>query len=220
MLYDFIKPKKDESVPGLKYVPTAEPERSDDEDHVPWARSIGHGNAFSEDNKKILRSEMKKLKPKSILEIGVCKYKYKASSSRILMEEKPKDCVYLGVDILDKSSLNKPNLNVHTIMCSSSERGQVEARFKELGVDKVDLIMIDGWHSINAVVNDWQFTEILSDGGVVLFHDTNVHTGPVAVLDAIDETIWDVKKFCLDKKKGKEGKMIFADWGIAVAKKK
>ena len=220
MLFDFIKPKEGAVVPGLKYVPTSAPERDDDEDHVPWARSIAHGREFSEENKKILRREMKNLsKLTSILEIGVCKYKYKASSSKILMEEKPKDCVYLGVDILDKSSLNKPASNVNTIMCSSFERGKIKARLKELGVEKVDFLMIDGWHSINAVVNDWQFTEILSDNGVVLFHDTNAHTGPVAVLDAIDQDLWQVEKLCLEKKKNKKGSLIFSDWGIAVVRK-
>jgi hypothetical protein len=138
------------------------------------------------------------------------------------MENKPDEAVYLGVDLIDKEYLDLPEKNVYTMVCDSFKRDRVRNRLNELGVKKVDLLMIDGWHSVNAVVNDWQYSELLSDNGVILMHDTNCHTGPVAVVDAIDRKLWKVKKYCLEKKQHRKKKvgLVFADWGIAVVKRK
>lgn len=218
-MFDFIQPKEGIEVPGLKYVPTSEPERSDDEDHVPWVHSIARGLKFSAKGEKIIKDLIRETNPNAILEIGVHKYPYKKSTFRLFTEGKSKNCVYLGVDILDKSNLNNPKRNIHTIKCSSFERDLVKNKLDELGVEKIDLLMIDGWHSINAVVNDWQYTEILSEDGVVVLHDTNAHTGPVAVFDAIDETLWEKKKYCRSTKKVPKHGEVFDDWGLAIVKR-
>jgi predicted O-methyltransferase YrrM len=64
------------------------------------------------------------------------------------------------------------------------------------GVDKFDFIFIDGWHSVNQVLDDWKFTEFLADGGVVGFHDTNVHPGPMLFIDHLNTEKYNVEKCC------------------------
>ena len=150
---------------------------------------------------------------KCILEIGVNKYSMETSSTGVILDNKPKDCVYLGVDILDKSHLDDAENDVFTLQTNSSDHKRVIDRLKELGHRRIDLLMIDGWHSINAVVNDWQYTQWRSDNAVIIAHDTNAHTGPMLLFDAIDESLFDKKKHCVGKKNG-----VFTDWGIAVYK--
>ena len=61
---------------------------------------------------------------------------------------------------------------------------------------KVDFLFIDGWHSINQVLDDWKFTEFLADGGVVGFHDTNCHPGPMLFVDNLNPDKYDIEKCC------------------------
>ena len=70
--------------------------------------------------------------------------------------------------------------------------------------------MIDGWHSINMVYTEWLYTQILSDKGIVVFHDTNGHPGPYFITKSIDTDLYEVNKYLSDIK----------DWGISVAIRK
>jgi hypothetical protein len=45
--------------------------------------------------------------------------------------------------------------------------------------------------------------------GVMAFHDTNYHPGPVALLDAIDTDIFSVELFGRDE----------SDWGVGVVQR-
>ena len=70
--------------------------------------------------------------------------------------------------------------------------------------------MIDGWHSINMVYTEWLYTQLLSEKGIVVFHDTNGHPGPYCITKSIDPDVYDVYKYFTDIK----------DYGIAVALRK
>lgn len=144
----------------------------------------------------------------AILEIGVNR-NGERSMSRILMDERPAQCHYLGVDIDDKSYLDDPERLTYTIQCSSSEQARVRDKLRSIGVGILDLLFIDGWHSVNQCVNDWRYSDMLSDNGAVILHDTNSHPGCVALFDAVDENLYDKQRFCLT-----------GDYGIAVFRKK
>lgn len=204
--------KKETSIWGLSYRPTTEPEISDDDDHASDIKKRAQGKEFSQCNRDVLLAQMHD-GLKCILEIGVNKYPMGVSSTGVILDNKPKGCVYLGIDILDKSHLDNAEDNIFTLQTNSSDHKKVIDRLKELGHRRIDLLMIDGWHSINAVVNDWQYTQWLSDAAVVVAHDTNAHTGPTLLFDAVDESLFDKKRHCTAKNKG-----VFADWGIAVYK--
>ena len=63
---------------------------------------------------------------------------------------------------------------------------------KTKGVIKIDFLFIDGWHTINQVKRDWEFTKFLSANGIVGFHDTSCHPGPKRFLEALDTEKWNV----------------------------
>ncbi len=79
-----------------------------------------------------------------------------------------------------------------------------------LNIKEIDFLFIDGWHSINMVINDWLYTEKLSKNGIVGFHDTNRHPGPFYVFEAIDENLYYKYKYFEE----------LEDWGISFAIKK
>ncbi len=193
---------------GLVYRPSINAQ-ADQQDNF----GFSHGpppEEFSACNRAILKDELLRMGEscKCILEIGVCRNGEK-SSSHILIDYKPKDCVYLGVDLDDKSFLNDPENNVHTIQTNSGNHGDVLNRLAELGVGQIDFFFIDGWHSVNQVLLDWMYVNFLSNYGVVGFHDINEHP-PFIVFDAIDDTLFDKMKYC------ETG----LDWGIGFARRK
>lgn len=145
---------------------------------------------------------------KSILEIGIGR-NAEQSFAYVFFNSKKKDTTYIGLDIEDRSFLNNSEKNIHTLIADSSDYDQNLAKFKELGVEKFDFIFIDGWHSINQVLRDWEYTNLLSDGGIVGFHDTSCHPGPNAFVNALDPEKWIVEK-----------NMCPNDWGIGFAWKK
>lgn len=194
---------------GLKYRPSIEPERSDNTDfyrdfYRPVARE------FSPANQEVLREALLSVpQPRCIVEIGVQRNPLPESSTGILITHKPTDCVFIAVDIEDKSHLTNTAAGIYTLRIDSSERDKVFALMDELAVDGIDFLFIDGWHSVNQCVADWRYVERLSPKGVVVMHDTNVHPGPVTVFEAIDETVFQKVKYCT------EG----PDWGIAVIRR-
>ncbi len=99
--------------------------------------------------------------------------------------------------------------NIHTIINDSSDYLINVERLKSIGVEQIDILIIDGDHSINQVKRDWEYTRLLSPHGFVAFHDTSCHTGPKNFLPAINRTKWNViDNSCPN------------DWGIGFAWKK
>jgi cephalosporin hydroxylase len=148
---------------------------------------------FTEGNHLALQEAIDccKTKPRTFLEIGVCRNGAN-SSTHTIIKNIPDGGIYLGVDLEDKSFLNNSDKGIHTIQTTSSNYELVVSRLKELGVEKLDFIFIDGYHSINQVLADWEYTKLLSDGGVVAFHDTTAHPGPYFFMESLDRNKWEV----------------------------
>lgn len=145
---------------------------------------------------------------KAILEIGVGR-NAKDSFAYVFFNSKKADTIYVGVDVDDRTFLNDPSKNIYTLRGDSSDYQKNVERFKELGVEKFDFIFIDGWHSINQVLRDWEYTNLLSDNGIVGFHDTSCHPGPASFIRSLDTDKWNVvENSCLN------------DWGIGFVWKK
>lgn len=168
---------------------------------------------FSDDNQEITYAYLtKKLAEKDrivIVEIGVHRNDYYKTSTSVFLDNKRPQDIYIGIDIDDKSFLNNIEQNIYTIQTPSQNVETVMAFLKEKGVDMIDIFMIDGWHSINQVYKEWEYTSLLASKGIVLFHDTNAHPGPYFVLKSIDTTQYNVYKYLSDVR----------DWGIGVAEK-
>lgn len=170
----------------------------DDEDYPVAALGLKYsgifGIEFTDANHAALQEAISYCNPsaKTFLEIGVCR-NGERSSTHTILNNLPHDGIYLGVDIEDKSFLNNPSKGIHTIKESSSDYEKVVEKLNSLGVSTLDFIFIDGWHSINQVLDDWEFTKLLSDGGVVAFHDTTAHPGPHFFIKNLNQEKWTVR---------------------------
>lgn len=181
---------------GLQFFPSLEPVVSDNQD-IP-AFGWPSGPEISDCNLSVVSDVVRRLGPscKAILEIGVHRNDGR-SMTNILMDQRPTGSIYLGVDVNDKSYLNDDGLGVHTIMCNSHDQMSIRNKLKLIGVDSLDIIMIDGWHSVNTCVNDWCYSNLLSPTGVVILHDTNAHPGCCALFHAVDPELFEKERHCV-----------------------
>lgn len=162
-------------------------------------------------NRKNLEEQFLKIKDKcnSILEIGIGR-NGQQSFCTVFFKNKNPETKYVGVDIEDRSWLVDRGEEIYFLQGSSSDYEDNVTIFKEkFGVDSFDFIFIDGWHSINQVLNDWEYTNLLNDGGIVGFHDTSKHPGPHLFVKNLDRDKWEVLENCCPD-----------DWGIGFAIKK
>jgi predicted O-methyltransferase YrrM len=178
----------------------------DDLDAASWMASSVE---VSDCNFAVAKSKILSLKNncKAILEIGISRNGMN-SITQAFLQNKLDSTIYVGIDLDDKTYLDDKDKNIFTIRNNSSAYEENIAKFAEFGVDKFDLIFIDGWHSINQVLDDWEYTNLLSDDGIVGFHDINAHPGPYQFLSAIDTNKWNVERYCPN------------DWGIGFVSRK
>lgn len=200
---------------GLEYRPTLEPTLSDFRDHFMELGFVRRPpTTFTINNAKILREVLRDNREniRFIMEIGVSR-DGPGCTTDIFFEEKAPSCIYFGVDIEDKRHLDDPKRGIHTLQTSSYERDAIVLVLKRLwersGRKGIDLLFIDGDHSVNTMINDWRFAEHVNEGGFVLVHDTNEHPGPTVVFDAISEEMFAKERFCVYEQ----------DWGVAVMRR-
>lgn len=174
---------------------------------VPHPRGYDGRQEFTDCNRSNLYDYFMKVKDNcsAILEIGVCR-NGDSSSTHVFLNNKREDCVYVGIDLDDKSFLNNSDRRIHTIRGDSSAIQDNYVQMQQWGVNKFDFIFIDGWHSINQVYRDWEYTNWLSPHGIVGFHDVSCHPGPYHFIRALNTDLWTVIiNTCPD------------DWGIGFA---
>lgn len=137
---------------------------------------------------------------------------YQKSSTNIFGMYKPESCHYIGIDITceGKRSHEYSYSNCHFVEIDSRNIDQIYDEHISRVSNTIDILMIDGNHSIDFMVNDWKYTKFLNKNGLVLIHDTNEHPGPNLVFDAISEKCFKKKKFFVDR---------MDDWGLAVCRR-
>lgn len=149
-----------------------------------------------------------------IVEIGVCReYRTTANTSTgVFFDNKLQKTHYIGIDIRDLRSLESRSRNIKLFRMDSSDISRVERYMNGEGIKQIDFLMIDGWHGINQVLKDWEYTKFLAEDGIVAFHDTAYHPGPYLFINALDNSKWHVvHNACSDNKK---------DFGIGFAWRK
>lgn len=176
---------------GLSFVPTLAPDFPDDLVDLPGYLRWRGGQ---DDNSPAALALVEGLARGSrhVLEIGVALYEPAKSFTHRILRAKDPAGVYLGVDLADRAAAVAGAPNAHFLRANSFQQGAVRARLAALGVDALDLLLIDGCHSVDACVNDWRYADLVRPGGVVLVHDTNSHPGPVALAAAIDRSVFSV----------------------------
>lgn len=166
----------------------------DDQDGgVPHPRGYNGRVEFSDCNRQNLTEQFLKIRDRctSILEIGVCRNRDESSTWSFL-NNKLDTTSYVGIDLNDKTFLNNNDKRIYTIKNSSSDINGNMEMMRALGIQGFDFIFIDGWHSINQVLVDWEYTQWLNPGGIVGFHDVSCHPGPARFIQALNKDIWHV----------------------------
>ncbi len=171
---------------------------------------------FSICNQAALTNEFVKVKDqtKVIVEIGVSRITYNQSydqtSTSIFLNHKCPDTLYLGIDIDDKTFLQGLGRNIFTLQSKSENYEVVKAKLDALRITQIDFLFIDGWHSINQVIDELWYVDFMKPGGIIGFHDTNYHPGPSRIIKNLNPDIFEVTQYCEQQD----------DWGIAFAKLK
>ena len=174
---------------------------------------------FSVCNQTVLKDILLNNDINTIVEIGVYRHEPSAHftfgtphcpSTVVILEYKKRECKYLGIDLDNKDFLKSPENNIFTIQENSAHVNNINQYMLELDITTIDLLIIDGYHSVNMAFNDWIYTERLSENGIVLIHDTNRHPGPMLLFDAIDPEVYDKEKSCTE----------YDDNGIAIIRKR
>ena len=207
---EYLK-SKPSNIYGLKYLPTLEPEYSDAADYIKellvYPDQDGHttdGNGqFSLANQKILRDILIEVYDtcRTVMEIGVARIQnYNDSSTYSFANQIHPDCFYCGID----------TAYVREGVFTLDSKGNFD-EISTLINKHIDVLFIDGNHSIDMMINDWRYSEYVSKGGYVLIHDTKNHPGPHFILDAIDRDLFEVTNYLCGENDG--------DNGIAVCKK-
>lgn len=187
--------------------------------------SLKNIQEFSQDNQKCLLNEILKIKNKTnvIVEIGVARLYNKhydvsqdienatritfdKSSTSIILRSKNDSTKYLGIDIEDKKFLESLKPNIYTLQARSEDFEVVSNKLKEVGIEQIDFLFIDGWHSINQVIDELWYLQFMKPGGVIGFHDVNHHPGPKAILESLNPDIFEIINYNTP------------DWGIGFAK--
>jgi len=217
-----------ENIFGLKFIPTLGTEQLDDADFID-AVTDANGNEidlaikhsiihpeFSIKNRDLLTKIVNGMTSdgtlKNIFEIGVHR-SGEDSSTKCILHAKMAETKYFGVDLNENnlSGVRSEKDNVFCLPQNSSNIGEVMKWVNNYGVFSFDLILIDGFHSIKQVLDDWKYVQYLNKGGIVVFHDSNYHPGPYCVFEAIDDNLFEKSKHFADEE---------YDWGIALARLK
>jgi len=183
----------------------------DDADNGYIKRETPHSSwpheEFTDCNRNALRKKFLSIKDRcrAILEIGVARNK-ENSSSFVFINNKLPETKYIGIDIENKNFLDNPSQNVFTIKNDSRKIEENMDKINALGIREFDFIFIDGFHSVNHVLTEWEYTKWLSKDGIVGFHDTAEHPGPFLFIRNIDTQKWNVEVNSCPN-----------DWGIGFA---
>ncbi len=168
---------------------------------------------FSMCNQASLTEEFTKVKDqtKVIVEIGVSRITYNQTydqtSTSIFLRHKRPDTLYLGIDIDDKTFLQGLGRNIFTLQSKSEYYERVKAKLDALKISQIDFLFVDGWHSINQVIDELWYVDFMKPGGVIGFHDTNYHPGPSRIIKNLNPDIFEVTQYCEQQD----------DWGIGFA---
>ena len=161
-----------------------------------------------------LNSILAKKNKINIVEIGVCAVKnndtINNSTTGLFITNKRKQDFYIGIDILQRNTWNDTENNVYTIHSPSEYFDKNINIISDIGVNEIDILMIDGWHSMEQLYKEWQYTRILSSVGIVIINSVNLYPGPYYITKSIDDTKYDIYRYLFDVK----------DNGICVAVRK
>lgn len=176
---------------------TIEPEFRDIDDSTSitrWQSGLVGGD-FSLNNKNALKPFFKE-NMKTFVEIGISRDKWADSSTKFLLDNLREDGRYVGIDIEDRKFVESLDPRAKIILGDSQD---VETNLEKINLqgNYIDLLLIDGHHSVTYVSKEWDYAKyVRPNGGVIVLHDSNYHPGPWCLTRAVDPNIFDIHKLC------------------------
>ncbi|MHA1949598.1 MAG: class I SAM-dependent methyltransferase [Candidatus Thorarchaeota archaeon] len=200
---------------GLSYVPDLGEQNSlqyYDELWINIAQQTRPEDYFSFKNRTVLLKCMQALNLhiptdtyKFILEIGIGRKERLVNTSTFtFLGYKALTTRYFGIDAKPRDYIRDITTNVEVELALSKDV------FKKWAWD-IDLLHIDGGHSLKDTLADWQFSKFVKPYGIIVIHDIKAHPGPIELVKAIDRDIYTVHDLFKDDPK---------DFGMAVVYKK
>jgi predicted O-methyltransferase YrrM len=153
-----------------------------------WVRkNIGGNGQFSDKNSKTLISLIKS-KPNATLfvEIGTGA-SITCSSTAAFLNNKNDGTTFITIDCEKRTQdkLGKPNAHFITAWSTSPEVKN------HLGDNKIDILFIDGDHSVKTVFEEYEFyLPYMKEDGIIVLHDTTMHPGSFLFMEAVDEKVY------------------------------
>ena len=178
-------------IDGLKFRPQFDFQYNNDSDWESF--TLPHSQEVSQKNYNLVKEITSNYMTHGVMEIGISR-NGDGSFTNAILNNKPDNIPYLGVDIEDKTYLNNESKKIFTIKENSFNQRTVRNYAKKIGLEKISILFIDGWHSLNAAINDWMYSDMLSDNGIIIIHDTNGHPGPYVLMESIDNTKYRLEK--------------------------
>ena len=153
-----------------------------------WHPIVAGGNGqFSRANGETLKNLINS-KPNASLfvEIGTAAA-FAGSSTETFLKNKKDDTLFFTIDIVGRENITLGKPKSFFIV----ERSTNENVKKHIADNKIDILFIDGDHSVKAVFEEYEFyLPYMKQDGIIILHDTNLHPGPFLFMEAINENIF------------------------------
>lgn len=159
-------------------------------------------------------NEIKRIRPLNIMEIGVWTGDKALQMINIAKKyHDAKDINYFGFDLFEvmdedkfKKEISKQPLGIEEIQSKLDKAGSVVKLYKGDTtvtlpnlvdkLPKMDIIFIDGGHSLETISNDWLYSsKLMGQDTVVIFDDywpNRLDAGAKSIVDNIDRNIYEV----------------------------
>lgn len=146
-----------------------------------------------------------------IVEIGVWRdpHSQTKTSTQLFLEKKKDSTHYLGIDIHDRPHVKNYRPNCDVLQIDSGNTTFLKNYIRSIYNKEIDLLFIDGLHSLEQVKKEIALIELVRKGGIIGFHDISAHCGPNMWIEAFDPEKFEIHKFHRDH-----------DWGIGILVKK
>lgn len=121
-----------------------------------------------------LVKKVEKIRPKTILEIGVKTGATLFLWDSVLSDSKSSDCLLIGIDLNNNFSWDtkKSKNNIKMLFTDSRKKETIDIVKYILKDRKIDFAFIDGGHTEPVVTSDFQnYSKFVRKAGIVAFHD-------------------------------------------------
>lgn len=146
-----------------------------------------------------------------VVEIGVWRdpSSQTMTSTQLFLEQKHDLTHYLGIDIQDRPHVRNYRPNCEILTMDSGNTPFISRYIQEKYKKPIDLLFIDGLHTLEQVGKEISLIYSVRKGGVIGFHDISAHCGPNMWMEAFDP-----EKFEIHRLRDTH------DWGIGFLIKK